>query len=535
MKRILLSFALLVTALSMNAQSANFQIGKGLDIQNSILSQLSAYYVDTINFEKLLSTGVNAMLESLDPYTVYYPEENEEDIEMMTTGKYGGIGAMVKKRVGGGVIISQPYPNTPAVKAGLAPGDTIFCIDGKYVYDEDSEASSNRMKGIPGTDVVFKIVKGGSKDTTEVVVTREKIYRSSLQYYGMLRDSIGYIYMTGFTEHLSDEVREAVQNLKKQGAKRLVLDLRGNGGGLLSEAIDIVSLFVPKGTLVVSQKGKNPSVNREEYTRKSPMDTEIPLLIMVDSGSASASEIVAGAIQDLDRGMIGGKRTFGKGLVQSIHPTSFNGSVKLTTAKYYTPSGRCVQAIDYSHRNEDGSVGAIPDSLTHEFRTKNGRIVKDGGGITPDYEQAAPSLGRTAVSLIYNDILGNYALKYRIEHPAIASPADFKLTDAEYEDFIAYAKNQEFDYRSGVQAELNALVSVAKYDGVYDECKELIDALIARADVSKEKILQDRKEEIRPLLEEEIVARYYYDAGAAVVGLKYDEQLYKVLDKWNNF
>lgn len=532
MKKFLFLFAFIVASIQVNAQSANFKIAKGLDIQNSIISQISANYVDTVDFEKLLVTGINKMLESLDPYTMYFPEEEEEDIEMMTTGKYGGIGAVVKKRVGGGVIVSQPYPATPAVKAGLEPGDTIFCIDGKYVYDEDSEASSNRMKGLPGTDVTFKVVKGGETDTTEFVITREKIHRSNLQYFGMIRDSIGYIQLTGFTDKLSEEVKNAVSALKADGAKRLVLDLRGNGGGLLTEAIDIVSLFVPKGTLVVSQKGKHPSSNREEYTKKAPIDTTIPLLVMVNSSSASASEIVAGAIQDLDRGMVGGKRTFGKGLVQTIQPTPFNGTVKITTAKYYTPSGRCVQAIDYSNRNEDGSVGAIPDSLTNEFRTKNGRIVKDGGGIAPDYDVDAPAYGRTTVSLVYNDILGDYALKYHIENESIVNPHEFTLSDEEYEDFVEYAKDLEFDYRSGMQAELNVLVSVAKYDGVYEDCKEEIDALIAKSEVSKEKILRDKKEEIKPILESEIVARYYYDAGATVVSLKYDKQLDQVLDKW---
>ncbi|MCF0178261.1 MAG: peptidase S41, partial [Bacteroidales bacterium] len=317
--------------------------------------------------------------------------------------------------------------------------------------------------------------------------------------------------------------------------KRLVIDLRGNGGGLLEEAVKIVSLFVPKGTLVVSSKGRgdNTRMNRSSYTADDPIDTEIPLMVMVNSSSASASEIVAGAIQDLDRGVIAGTRTFGKGLVQSIHPTSYNGSVKITTAHYYTPSGRCVQAIDYSRRNADGSVGVIPDSLTHVFYTKKGRPVHDGGGITPDIISEAYAYSRPSASLVYNDILGDYSIKYYIEHKNIDKIEDIALTDADYEDFIAYAKNFDFDYRSGMQTEIENLIKVAKYDGIYEKCREQIEALAKSVDIDKETTLRDKKAEIIPLIEVELAGKYFFQSGAGQVALRDDSQLYNALDKWD--
>ncbi|MCF0172189.1 MAG: S41 family peptidase [Bacteroidales bacterium] len=532
MKKIYTFILAAVVAFSASAQSPYFSLGKSLEIQSSILRHLSSSYVDTLDFEKLIGTGIDAMLESLDPYTVYFPEDEDENIQLMTTGIYGGIGSLIKKRPGGGVVISEPYPNSPAVKAGLQPGDTILSIDGKDVYDETSQQSSDRMKGQPGTTVRFHVKKGRTGELVDLNIKRERIHLDKIEYFGMLNDSVGYIYLTGFTSGVSTEVRETLANLKQQGARKLVLDLRGNGGGLMDEAIKILSIFVPKGTMVVSSKGREVTSNVEYRTKSEPMDIDIPILVMIDNASASASEIVAGALQDLDRATIAGTRSFGKGLIQSVRPTSFGGNVKITTGKYYTPSGRCVQAIDYSHRNEDGSVGYIPDSLTHEFRTAGGRIVKDGGGITPDIEVKGRKYSRPSYSLVYGDITGDYAIKYYKEHPTIAPVGQFCLTDEEYEDFVAFCEKVDFDWRSGSEAEIAKLVEVAQYDGIYDRCKDEIDALKAKLDISKADALRMVKDEIKPLLESEIAVKYYFQAAGVQVNLRTDTQLQEALARF---
>ncbi|MBO7480450.1 MAG: S41 family peptidase [Bacteroidales bacterium] len=532
MKRITAFFTMLTISVAALAQSQNFTLGQSLEIQNSILRNLTRTYVDSLEYDKIMKVGIDAMLSYIDPYTMYFPEEQDESVQMMTTGMYGGVGAVIRKRVGGGVVINEPYPGSPIAKAGLVPGDTIIAIDGIPVFDETSEQASGRMKGQPNTDVLFKVVKGGSRDTVDVVVTRETIHRSDVEYSGIVRDSIGYILTTGFTQGVSDEIRQIVTDLKAQGAKRLVFDLRGNGGGLMEEAIEILSIFLPQGTMVVSSKGRMPNQNQEYYTKEAPVDTLIPLMILVDSGSASASEIVAGAIQDLDRGVIAGAKTYGKGLIQTILPTAYNGTVKITTGKYYTPSGRCVQAIDYSHRNADGSVGAIPDSLTSEFRTKNGRIVKDGGGITPDISVESHSYSRPTVSMVLNGILDDYAVKYRTEHPTIAPVESFRLTNAEFEDFIKYACDQEFDYRSGMQTQIEQLRRVAEQDGMYDTIKDEIEALQAKMQMDKADVIRSKKDEILPLLENEVAVRYYFYPAGPAVSLKYDKQMSECLDNW---
>jgi len=532
MKKTLFIVLISLCSIAAAAQSKNFELGKALDIQNTILKHLAVGYVDTLQFDKLVKTGIDAMLESLDPYTVYFPEEDEDNVEMMTTGNYGGVGSLIKKRPGGGVVITEPYPGSPAVKAGLMPGDTIICIDGKYVYDETSQESSDRMKGQPGTDARFKVIKGRTKDTVDVVVRREKIHLPNVENVQMIQDTVGYVLLSGFTQGASHEVKDAVRQLKEQGARRLVLDLRGNGGGLMSEAVEIVSLFVPKGTLAVSSKGRAPGMNVDYRTQKEPVDMNIPLMVMINSGSASASEIVAGALQDLDRATIAGTRSFGKGLIQSVKPTTYNGAVKFTTGKYYTPSGRCVQAIDYSHRNEDGSVGTIPDSLTHEFKTAGGRTVRDGGGITPDIVVEGIKYSRPVVSLVLNDITGDFAVRYFLSHPEIAPASEFSLTDAEYEDFIAFCETQEFDYRSGADAEMAKLIESAKYDGLYDSCKAEIEALKAKLDISKADALNMAKDEIKPLLEGDIAVKYYFQPASSIINLKSDRQLLECLSKW---
>ena len=515
-----------------SAQTSNFNLGKNLDIQHSILKNLSSSYVDTVDFDKIIPVGIEAMLQSLDPYTTFIKEADEEDFEMMTTGAYGGIGAVIKKRPESGVLIYEPYPGSPAVKAGLQPGDTIWTIDGQSVIGLSSEASSSKMKGTPGTDVEFKITRARTGDTAVVKVTRERIHVSDIAYSGIIRDSIGYIAVTGFTDKISDEFRSCLVDLEKKGIRKLVIDLRDNGGGIMDEAINMVSLFVPKGTLVVSSKGRDPRMNQEYRTKKEPVDTLIPIMVMVNSMSASASEIFSGAMQDLDRAVIAGRRTFGKGLIQSVLPTPYGGNVKITTGKYYTPSGRCVQALDYSQRNEDGSVGAVPDSLKKEFKTRLGRSVYDGGGITPDIEASSKKYSRPAYSLVYNDILGEYSIKYFKEHESIPAAEDFHISDAEYEDFVKFAEGKDFDSRCGASAVLGQLEDAARSDGLYEQYSKEIEALKSKVDMDKRTMLTVKKDEIRPLLEDEIVVKYHYNRGGEIIRLRYDTQLFEALDKW---
>jgi len=514
------------------AQSNEFKLGQNLEIQYAVIDELANNYVDTIDFGKLLPVGIDAMLQSLDPYTVYVDEDNSEDFEMMTTNAYGGVGALIKKLPGAPVRITEPYAGSPAAKAGLVPGDEIHAINGEYIYDLSSDVASGKMKGQPGTDVTFTIVKGRTKDTVEVVVTRERIHISDIDYAGIIKDSIGYVKLTGFTVNMANEMRQKVQELKNNGAKRLILDLRGNGGGIMEEAIELLSIFFPKGTMVVSSKGRDPRMNQEFFTTSNPVDTLIPVMLMVNSGSASASEIVSGAFQDLDRGFIAGKKTFGKGLIQTIKPLPFSGQMKLTTGKYYTPSGRCVQAIDYSNRNEDGSVGTVPDSLKNAFKTKNGRTVYDGGGITPDFDVDEMEYSRPTISMFYADIFGEYSIEYFKKHETIPSPEEFHLSDEDYEDFIEYAKTQDFDSRSAAETVLERLKSAAMDDGLFESFKSEYDALAQKVIMDKESILRAKKSEIIPLIEIEIVSKYYYPQAGNIISLRNDPQLDKAIEMW---
>ena len=513
------------------AQSANFKTGKALEVQYNILRELNAGFVDTIDTEKLINKGISAMLSSLDPYTEYIPDENEEDLEMMRTASYGGIGAVIRKVDSIGVLISQPYLGSPAVKFGLEPGDFILAIDGESVLPLPVDKCSERMKGQPGTQVKFLVKKGRTGEEKEIVVTRERVHIPDVSYSGVLRDTVGYIRHEAFTEGGSRDFRKAFEGLQQKGIKHLLIDLRGNGGGIVDEAVNILSLFLPKGTSVVSAKGRSAQSVFDMKTQQEPLDTLIPITVLVNSGSASASEIIAGAIQDLDRGMITGTRTYGKGLVQGFRPVGYNGSLKFTTAKYYTPSGRCVQAIDYSNRNSDGSVGAVPDSLKKAFKTlKKGRTVYDGGGITPDTLIKTEVYSRPAYSLVANDIFGEYAIEYYKKHPSIAAAAEFALTDAEYEEFVKFAAGKNFDSRSAAQAQLDQMLKAAKNEDLYEPYKEAFDALEKSLKISKEEMLRVKKAEFKPLLEEEIVYKYYYTPGRVESIIRNDSQLHQVLD-----
>lgn len=537
MKKLLLSLALCALCLAAPAQSRSFKLGKWTEIQSSILKELNRSYVDSLPLDRIERAGVDAMLSALDPYTVYIPEEENEDLKMMINKSYGGIGAVIyKPELQGNVIINEPYKDSPAWRNGLRCGDEIITIDGASVAGLNSSECSEKMRGTPGTKVVFKVKKVHTGEIKTVSITRQTIHLPDIEYYGYVAPHTGYIYQTGFTEGVGDQIRAAIKDLRTQGQlDTLVLDLRGNGGGLMAEAVDIVSIFVPKGSLVVSAKGRTDGSSYASHTTKAPLDTNIPLVVLVDSGSASASEIVSGALQDLDRAVIAGTRTFGKGLVQSIRPLPYGGQLKLTTAKYYTPSGRCVQAIDYSHRNEDGSVGHIPDSLTHEFKTAMGRTVRDGGGITPDVEVKPKDYSRLTYSLVVNGVVEQYVLDYVRAHTSIPPTDEFHLSDADYEDFIEFAKGKKFDYRSSARTYFDMVRKELERDGLEKEMSAELEALQKALDMEKEDFLRLKKDEIVPFIEEEIVVRYYLQPDGVKLRVRYDTQLREALAKAKDF
>ena len=521
---------ILAASFTATAQSKSFKLGQWTEIHNSIIKELNRSYVDTLQVDRIMRAGVDAMLEELDPYTVYIPEEEDEDYLMMTSKTYGGIGAIIHKKKEENVIINEPYYGSPAHKNGLVCGDEILEIDGVSVKGLESKECSDRMKGKPGTEVVFKVKKARTGDTLDVTITRERIHFPDIEYAAMLNDTTGYILQSGFTDGVANQIKDKINEFKTQGMKRLVLDLRGNGGGLMSEAINIVSLFVPKGSLVVSARGNSEKSRRDSYTTLEPVDTQMPLIVMIDSGSASSSEIVAGALQDLDRATIMGTRSFGKGLVQSFFPVAYNGKLKVTTAKYYTPSGRCVQAIDYSNRNEDGSVGHIPDSLTREFKTASGRIVRDGGGITPDVEIKVPDYSRLVYSLVLSGIIDQYVIDYSRRHDSIPAVNDFHFSDEDFEDFIRFAKTQEFDYRSSAKTLYDQMKKELEKDGLAEAMSEELKALEKALEMDKERFIRLKKDEIIPFIEEEIATRYWFQEAGVKIRLRYDDQLKKALE-----
>lgn len=502
----------------------NFEVAKNLDIFNSLFKQLDLYYVDTINASKLIKEATDAMLYTLDPYTNFFADSERNDLKQMLTGKYGGMGALIhynkdRKRC----IVAEPFENCPAAKAGLKAGDIIYEIAGKAfgpLKDGDdtgdfTSSVSNALRGEPGTSFTIKIMRPGEKDTREITVKREAIKTPAVTYYGMKGDA-GYIYLSQFTQGCADEMRKAVTDLKKQGAKKLVLDLRGNGGGSLEEAVDIVNLFIGKGKTVVELKGKVKSEQQILKTQHEPLDTEIPMAVLVNGGSASASEITAGTLQDYDRAIIVGTRTYGKGLVQQTRPLPYDGMLKLTTSKYYIPSGRCIQAIDYSHRNADGSVGRIPDSLTHVFHTQCGRTVRDGGGILPDSVVKIDSVANIVLylspSMLTSQVLFDFVTEYTTRHQQIDRPETFGISDSEYENFKKYAIAHKFSYDKQSEKVLKQLKDVAKFEG-YDVADE-IKALETKLTHNEDYDFEHWKPQIKNLLNSEIMLRYYYRRGA---------------------
>lgn len=520
---------------SFKGDNRNFQIAKNLDIFNAIVKELDMFYVDTISPDKVIREGIDAMLTQLDPYTNYFPEEDMGDLKQMITGQYGGIGSLITYyKAKGRVAIAEPFENTPSSKAGLKAGDILLEIDGKDLKGKMQGEISELLRGEIGTSFMLKIERPGEKKPLEFKITRESIQIDPVPYYGIIGKNTGYITLTNFTDNCAKEVKNAVINLKKQGATSLVLDLRGNPGGSMQEAVDIVNLFVPKGKEIVSTRGKIKQADRTYKATREPLDTEIPLAVLVNSGSASASEIVAGALQDLDRAVIIGTRTFGKGLVQVPRDLPYNGSLKITTAKYYIPSGRCIQAIDYKHRNEDGSVGRIPDSLTTIFRTAAGREVRDGGGVSPDKEVKAEKFPSMLYYLISENVIFDYATDYCRKHPTIAPADQFKLTDADYNEFKEKVKKSDFKYDQQSDKILKNLKEVAEFEGYMDGASEEFKALENKLKHNLDKDLNHFSKDIRILISQEIIKRYYYQRGSVIEQLKDDDELEDALKILND-
>ena len=517
----------------------NFQIVKSLDIFNSVFKELDMFYVDTINPKEIVEYGIRAMLSKTDPYTDYYPEE-DNTLKEMTTGKFGGIGSVVRyytprKRV----VIVEPSEGHPAAEAGLKAGDVILEINGKEMAQENrtpnelTEYVSSNLRGEPGTVCALKIDRPISDSTyvpLEIKVTRGTIRTNPIPYYNMVNDSVGYIFISTFSmDGCSKDVKKALIELKQRGATSLILDLRGNGGGLLGEAVKVVNFFVPKGKEIVVTKGKFKQMDNTYRTTSEPIDLEIPLTVLVDGSTASAAEILSGALQDLDRAVIIGNRTFGKGLVQTLRYLPFNSSMKITTAKYYIPSGRCVQALDYSKRNADGSIARTPDSLTNVFHTAAGREVRDGGGIRPDIEVKLEKTPNILFYLMNEDMIFDYATQYCIKHPAIEQVADFKLTDADYAEFKALLKKRNFSYDRQSEAMLKNLKEIAEFEGYMEDAKDEFAALEKKLQHNLDLELDRFSKDIKPLLSEEIVKRYYFERGAVQETLKEDKVLQKAL------
>ncbi len=490
-----------------------FEITKNLDIFVTLFKELNLYYVDETKPGDLMKTGIEGMLESLDPYTNYIPESDIEDFRFMQTGQYGGIGALIRTKEKK-ILIAEPYEGSPALKAGLQAGDEIVEVNGKSTEGKNSEDISKILKGQPNTEVKLVVKRDGVDKPIEKTIMREEIKVKSVPHYDMLNNEVGYIKLNQFTDKCTDEVEAAFKELKeKKGMKALVLDLRGNPGGLLNEAVSLSNLFVEKGQLVVSTKGKVKEWEKTYKAPNTPLDLDIPLVVLVNSGSASASEIVSGTIQDLDRGVIIGQRSYGKGLVQTTRPLSYNTQLKVTTAKYYIPSGRCIQALDYTHRNEDGSVGKVPDSLMKQFATKNGRPVFDGGGVLPDVVLEAASYSQITRALSNKSLIFDFATKFKRENPTIAAVKDFQITDEIMNQFTAFIADKDYEYSTKSEDVVKAFKETAEKEKYFKDVEKEYDALKAKLSHNKTEDLETFKEEIKELLKSEIVSRYYYQKG----------------------
>ena len=527
-KKLLATLALSTLGLvSFRAASDNeryFEIAKNLDIFATLFKEVNTYYVDEVTPAKLVKTGIDAMLRSLDPYTNYIPEDDIEDFRTMTTGQYGGIGASVVKR-NGKTVVQSAYEGYPAQKAGLLPGDEILNINGVVVDKKSNSDISKLLKGQANSVVKLMVTRYGQEKPVEIDITRDKIQVDNVPYVGMISGDVGYFQLGGFTVDAGKEVRTAITKLKEQGAKKIVFDIRDNPGGLLNEAVNISNLFIEKGLDVVSTKGKVTEWNKTYKALDQPLDTQIPIAIITSNRSASASEIVSGVLQDYDRAVLVGERTFGKGLVQATRPLSYNSQLKVTTAKYYIPSGRCIQEIDYAHRADDGSLGKFPDSLRTAFKTTAGRTVYDGGGVAPDVEVQDREIADITRILLQKSYLFDYATRFRAEHTTIASPRDFKLSDADYQKFVAYLQGKNISYSTDAEKALTDLSKKVKEDKHYDDVKLEIEAVRKKITVNKANDLQRFKPEIKELLEQEIVSRYYFEKGRTEAGFDDDPNI----------
>ena len=514
------------------AQKDNrFEVSKNLEIFNTLVKEVEMFYVDSVDVEKTVRRGIDAMLGGLDPYTEYYPEQEMDKLKFMTTGEYGGIGSYIRERKEGGVYIIEPFEGMPAALAGLKAGDRILAVDTVDVTKASSDKVSSLLKGVPNTKLVLKVQSPYDKKPRKVELVRKQILENQVTYYGVRGDHVGYIYLKGFTDKSAQEVKNAFEDLKKNHQiKSLILDLRNNGGGLLESATQIVGMFVPKGKEVVSTKGKISQWDRTYRTPNEPLDTVMPMAVLIDGGSASAAEIVSGALQDMDRAVLIGQRSFGKGLVQSTRELPYNGSLKVTMSKYYIPSGRCIQQMDYSHRRADGSVGAIPDSLTSVFYTSKGRPVRDGGGITPDFKIEKPETPTMMFYLMTDFILTDFVADWSQKHKKIAPPEEFEVTDEDFESFKQYAKEKNFTYDRQSEKLLKNLKEVAKFEGFMDQDSTLFSALEAKLTPNLERDFDRNKEQIKDLLASEIMKRYYYQKGDLVQSLRNDEVLEQALE-----
>ncbi|WP_071147727.1 S41 family peptidase [Bacteroides ihuae] len=519
-----------------SSDSRNFQLAKNIEIFNAIVKELDMFYVDTIDPNKTLREGIDGMLMSLDPYTNYFPEEDKSELEQMINGSYGGIGSMItydlkRKRS----VIAEPYEGMPAALVGLKVGDVLMEIDGKDLVGKNNDEVSAMLRGQVGTSFVLKVERPGAKKLLDFTIVRKSIQLPTVPYYGVVGNKIGYINLNSFSGNPSKEFKEAFLDLKKnRGITSLIIDLRGNGGGLLDEAVEIANFFLPRGKTIVTTKGKTKQASSTYKTLREPLDTEIPIVVMVNSGTASSSEILAGSLQDLDRAVIIGNRTFGKGLVQVPRSLPYGGTLKVTTSKYYIPSGRCVQAIDYKNRNEDGSVGRIPDSLTTVFHTAGGREVRDGGGVTPDIKVEQPKLPNILFYLINDNLIFNYATNYCLKHITVASPEKFALTDADYTDFKTLVKSSDFKYDQQSEKILKTLKEAASFEGYMDGASDEFKALEKKLTHNLDRDLDYFSKDIKNMISIEVLKRYYFQRGSIIQQLKDDDDLQQAIQVLSN-
>lgn len=530
-----LLIASMSASFAQKSDNHNFEISKNLEIFNDIYKQLDLYYVDTLSADTVIGWAIDGMLQRVDPFTEYYPEDNMNELREMTTGKYAGVGAVIRYyKKEDRVIFVEPWEDSPATDVGIKSGDVILTIDGVDVKGKNVSDVSKMLRGDAGTSFELKVKRSGNPDPLVFKVTRRNIVMPPVPYYGMVGNQVGYIYFDRFTENCSRDVRRAIIDLKKQGAQSLILDMRGNAGGLLVEAVELVNMFVPKGQKVVYTKGKLSSVNSEYTTTKEPLDEKIPLAVLVDGMTASSAEIVSGALQDLDRAVIIGMRTYGKGLVQVPREVPYHGSLKVTTSRYYIPSGRCIQAYDYRHLNADGSVGTVPDSLTKVFYTAGGREVRDGGGIKPDIVMQPDSLPALVYDVAASDVALEYVCNYVAAHPEIVPAGEFALSDKDYEDFVNLVAKSDFTYKRRTEEVLKLLKKAAQFEGCYDEAKDEFEALEQKMSGNVTADLMRFRKDISEILENDIVSRYYFQKGAIKQQLRDDKFVEKALEVFSD-